>query len=272
MLSQALERRHNLPRGCAWVNYVRSHDDIGWTFSDEDAAELGIDGFSHRRFLNAFFVNRHPGSFARGVPFQDNPRTGDCRISGTTASLAGLESGGGGALERILLAYSIAMSTGGIPLIYLGDEVGMLNDYSYMNDSSHSSDSRWVNRPKYPADRYATRNDMTTIPGQVFAGIAHLIRLRKSTPELASGLAEGFYTANKHILGYQRMGPQGAVVCLVNFSDHPEWVARDQFTTLPEEIMDLITGKMMNVRREGIQLRSHQYVWLRSEDRADKEM
>ncbi|KRE74454.1 hypothetical protein ASG77_07025 [Arthrobacter sp. Soil762] len=94
LLAQALERRHDIPEGTAWVKYVRSHDDIGWTFSDEDAAELSINGHDHRRFLNAFFVNRFPGSFARGVPFQDNPRTGDCRISGTTASLAGLEAHG----------------------------------------------------------------------------------------------------------------------------------------------------------------------------------
>src|SRR6187402_830965 len=217
MISQALERRHNLPRGCGWVNYVRSHDDIGWTFSNDDAAELNIDGFSHRRFLNAFFVNRHPGSFARGIPFQDNPRTGDCRISGTTASLAGLESAQESAIERILLAYSIAMSTGGIPLIYLGDEVGVVNDYSYINEPSHADDSRWVHRPVYPADRYSMRNDPTTTPGRVFAGILHLIQLRKSTPELASGRAEGFYTANKHVLGYQRKSQHGVIICLANF-------------------------------------------------------
>jgi len=97
MLQQALDRRHTLPAGTAWVNYVRSHDDIGWTFADEDAAELGISGFDHRRFLNSFFVNRFAGSFARGIPFQDNPKTGDCRISGTTASLAGVEAGDPGA-------------------------------------------------------------------------------------------------------------------------------------------------------------------------------
>ncbi|MDQ1595062.1 MAG: amylosucrase, partial [Arthrobacter pascens] len=108
LLSQALQRRHNIPAGTSWVNYVRSHDDIGWTFADEDAAEFGINGFDHRRFLNSFYVNRFPGSFARGVPFQDNPRTGDCRISGTTASLCGLEDGSAEAIRRILLAHSVA--------------------------------------------------------------------------------------------------------------------------------------------------------------------
>jgi len=263
MLSQAIERRHNLPRGCAWVNYVRSHDDIGWTFSDHDAAELGKEGGHHRKFLNAFFANRHPGSFARGVPFQDNLRTGDCRISGTTASLAGLESMQDHAIERILLAYSIAMSTGGIPLIYLGDEVGQLNDYSYLNDPAKMDDSRWVNRPFYPQHRYADRHDIDTIPGQIYAGLQHLIKLRKSTEELAGGRAIGFYTGNPAILGYQRPGPRSTVLCLCNFSDHPQWVGRERFMALPVEATDLVSGHIIHLRDAGIHMRAHQFLWLR---------
>lgn len=263
MLSQAIERRHNIPRGCAWVNYVRSHDDIGWTFSDEDALELGKLGSNHRKFLNAFFVNRHPGSFARGVPFQDNPRTGDCRISGTAASLAGLESGYDGALERILLSFSIAMSTGGIPLIYLGDEVGQLNDYSYLNDASKMDDSRWVNRPFYPEANYAQRHDPNTTPGKVYAGVKHLISLRKATDELAGGRAIGFFTGNPAILGYQRPGVSSTVLCLCNFSDQMQWIGRDRFMGMPEEAHDLITGYMVNVRKAGIHMKPHQYIWLK---------
>lgn len=242
---------------------MRSHDDIGWTFADEDALELGKDGFNHRRFLNAFYVNRHPGSFARGVPFQDNPRTGDCRISGTAASLAGLESGREGAVERILLAYSIAMSTGGIPLIYLGDEVGQLNDYSYINDPAKMDDSRWVNRPKCPDDKYAQRNDPSTTAGVLYAGFKQLIRLRKSTEELAGGRAVGFYTGNPRIVGYQRPGPKGTVLCLANFADVPEWVGRERFNGMPHEARDLVGNHMINLREAGVQLRAHQYLWLK---------
>ena len=90
LLNQALRERYKIPSDTAWVNYVRCHDDIGWTFSDEDARRLSIDGFHHRNFLNAFYTGRFPGSFARGLPFQENPKTGDVRISGTCASLAGL--------------------------------------------------------------------------------------------------------------------------------------------------------------------------------------
>ncbi|KAK4935367.1 hypothetical protein LTR10_023571 [Elasticomyces elasticus] len=263
MLSQAIERRHNIARGCAWVNYVRSHDDIGWTFSDEDASELGKEGASHRKFLNAFFVNRYPGSFARGVPFQDNPKTGDCRISGTTASLAGLESMQDHAIERILLAYSIAMSTGGIPLIYLGDEVGQLNDYTYLNDPAKMDDSRWVNRPFYPKSRYAERHDENTIPGRIYAGIKHLIHLRKTTVELAGGRAVGFYTGNSTILGYQRPGPRSTVLCLCNFSDEPQWIGKERFMAMPSTCEDLVSGHKIDLRQAGVQLRAHQFMWLK---------
>ena len=91
LLQTSLWDRFKLDPGCAWVDYVRSHDDIGWTFDDADAARIGINGFDHRKFLNAFYTGRFPGSFARGLPFQENPKTGDARISGTCASLAGLE-------------------------------------------------------------------------------------------------------------------------------------------------------------------------------------
>ncbi|EXJ90397.1 hypothetical protein A1O1_03498 [Capronia coronata CBS 617.96] len=263
MLSQAIERRHNIARDCAWVNYVRSHDDIGWTFSDEDAQELGRNGTNHRKFLNAFFVNRYPGSFARGVPFQDNPKNGDCRISGTTASLAGLESMQDHAIERILLLYSIAMSTGGIPLIYLGDEVGQLNDYSYINDAAKTDDSRWVNRAHYPESRYAERHDPHTIPGKIYAGIRHLIHLRKTTGELAGGRAVGFYTGSPAILGYQRPGPHSTVLCLCNFADSAQWIGRDRFMRMPVEAMDLVSRYMINLRDAGIELRPYQFLWLR---------
>lgn len=259
MLAQALERRHNIANGCAWVNYMRSHDDIGWTFADEDALELGKEGHSHRRFLNSFFVNRHSGSFARGVPFQDNPKTGDCRISGTTASLAGLESGEDGAVERILLGHSIIMSTGGIPLIYLGDEVGQMNDYSYMHDPARWDDSRWVNRPPYPSYAYSDRDNASTPAGRIYAGFKHLIALRKKTDALKGGRLVGFRTHNEQVLGYQRMGPEYTVVCLANFGDEPQWVGREVFQF--RHAWDLVEEKEIDLA-EGIHLRSHQFAWL----------
>ncbi|MCU1472624.1 alpha-amylase family protein [Amnibacterium sp.] len=261
LLSQALERRHAIDPGCAWVNYVRSHDDIGWTFADEDAAELGVDAAAHRRFLNAFYVNRFPGSFARGVPFQENPRTGDARVSGTTASLAGLESGEPGAAQRILLAHAIALSTGGVPLVYLGDEVGQLNDYGYLADPDHAGDSRWVHRPPRPADRYAERNDPDSDAGTIYRGMRRLIAVRRATDELAGGALVGFHTHNPHVLGYQRPGASGAVLVLANVSDAPQLVPAEAFSALPATAVDLLTEAETSLWAD-LELAPLEFLWL----------
>lgn len=261
LIDQAIRRRQSIDPSCAWVNYVRSHDDIGWTFADEDAAELDILGFDHRRFLNNFYSDNFDGSFARGVPFQYNPKTGDCRVCGTTASLTGVEAGDAGGIARILMMYGIAFSAGGIPLISLGDEVGQLNDSSYLNDPATAKDSRWVGRPYRPDDLYSQRNDPNTTAGQIFAGMKRMIDARCNAPGLAGNAIEGFDTDNPHVLGYVRSGGGQEICVLANFSDDAQAIDADQFVGTAPRLTDLITGESYHVRT-GVTLQSHQIVWL----------
>jgi len=227
LLSQSLEKRFQLHPETAWVNYVRVHDDIGWTFSDEDASLLGINGNDHRQFLNEFYRGRFPGSFARGLPFQENPKTGDCRISGTCASLAGLEKAIKEegpeqvefAIRRILLLYGVIMTAGGIPLLYLGDEIGTLNDYSYQNDPAHQQDSRWVHRSKSNWERYEKRNTVSAIESHIYHEILKLIELRKEHDVFSGGQLEVIHTKNDHVLGYVRKNEKNSAVIFVNFSE-----------------------------------------------------
>jgi amylosucrase len=261
LLQQALEERHALPDGTAWVNYVRSHDDIGWTFADEDAAGHGIDAFGHRQFLNRFFVNRFPGSFARGVPFQDNPAIGDCRISGTCASLCGLEQGDPHAVARMLLLHGIVLAAGGIPLLYLGDEVGTLNDAAYLSDPGKAGDSRWVHRPPRHAERYAQRHDASTDAGRVFAGLRRLIAQRAATPEFSGGGLIGFRTKNPSVLGFTRPGSSGGILVLANFSEHRCAVLAETLSGMPPSAIDLVSGQRRDLR-ESLSLEPYQMVWL----------
>jgi amylosucrase len=262
MLQQALERRHNLPAGTAWVNYVRSHDDVGWTFADEDAAELGINGYFHRRFLNDFYVGRFPGSFARGVPFQENPKTGDARIAGTTASLAGVEADDAGGVDRVLLAHSIAMSTGGVPLLYLGDEVAQLNDYSYVDDAATAGDSRWVHRPARPVQRYAERTDGDTDAGRVYRGLTAMIRARQGTPEFAGGELIGFDARHPAVLGYQRPGEDAVILVLANVGDDLALIDPLTLGGFAHGAIDVVSGDEVDLVH-GVALLPHGFVWLR---------
>ncbi len=265
LLQYALEKRHALPPQTAWVNYVRSHDDIGWTFADEDAAHYGIQGFDHRKFLNQFYVNRFEGSFARGEPFQDNPATGDCRISGTAASLCGLEQGDVHGVARLLLLYGVVLSTGGIPLLYLGDEVGTLNDHHYSDNAHKAVDSRWLHRPPRDEARYAQRHDTASQAGQVHAGLRHLIALRRHLPVLAGGHLHAFWTHNPAVLGYLRGTRADGVLVLANFSEHPQTVAAHVLSSLPANAVDLVSGRGMALN-QALPLQPYQQLWLRLND------
>lgn len=264
LLQQALERRHALPEGTAWLNYVRSHDDIGWTFADKDAAELGIDAGAHRRFLNDFYVGRTPGGFARGVPFQENPRTGDARVAGTTASLAGIEAGDAGGEDRVVLAHAIAMSTGGIPLLYLGDEVAQLNDHTYADDPARRSDSRWVHRGNRARDRYADRDDLATSAGRVFRRLTKLISVRQQTAAFAGSELIGFRTPHAAVLGYQRPAPDGTVVLvLANVGDAEVQIDPLTLSGFERATYDLVHDTEIDLD-EGLALPAHGFVWLQT--------
>lgn len=272
MLAYSMRERFRIDPHCAWVNYVRVHDDIGWTFSDEDAARLGINGFDHRRFLNTFYTGRFPGSFARGLPFQENPRTGDARISGTLASLAGLEKalqeGNQAEIElavrRILLLHSVILSIGGIPLIYLGDEVGTLNDYSYRSDPAKAKDSRWVHRPFTDwAGRMARRNDSKTVEGRIFGELRRLIELRKEHAALADGEMDVIPTNNDHVFGYVRRYQSQRLLVLANFTEREQTVAANEIRLqgLGYAFTDLVSGRTITVA-EDLHLEPYQFVWL----------
>src|SRR5512139_4136550 len=230
LLSHSMRSRSKIPQGCAWVNYVRCHDDIGWTFSDEDAAQLGINGYDHRQFLNAFYTSRFEGTFARGLPFQENPRTGDCRISGTCASLAGLEKALTEetefevelALRRILLIHGIILTIGGIPLLYLGDEIGQLNDYSHCDDPAKADDSRWVHRPFMKWDKADRRGNVTTIEGRLYQRLRKLVDLRQNCTALADGEMEVIETGSDRVFGFVRAQAGERVAVLANFTEQPQ--------------------------------------------------
>lgn len=257
LLSRALERRGDVPAGSARTARVRSHDALRWAFDDDDARALGIDPDEHRRFLADYHVGRFPGSHARGVWHADGA------VAGTTASLAGLEQDDPGAVERILLAHSIALSTGGLPLLVLGDEVGQLNDYGYDDVPAHAEDSRWVNRPLYPFERYGERDDRTTSTGVIHAGIRRLVAVRRATPALGGTRVVGFDANDPRVLGYQRPHDGGTVLVLANLGDEPATVSAETLGGFAEQAVDLVRDERLRLTK-GIVLSPRTFVWLQA--------
>jgi amylosucrase len=211
-----------------YATYIRCHDDIGWAVTDEDAAAVGLSGFAHRAFLSEFYEGGFPGSFSTGALFQVNEATGDKRISGSCASLAGLEEALNAgdaaatelAIQRILMGHALIASWGGIPLIYMGDELALLNDRSYLERPDHAHDSRWIHRPVMDWQAAAERHDANAPSARVFRGMKHILARRRATPGLHGGVPTEIVPAEAPgVLAFLRRSPTSALLCLYNFTE-----------------------------------------------------
>ncbi len=288
LLIKSLKKRWTIPKGCGWVNYIRCHDDIGWTFSDEDAGECGINGYDHRHFLNRFYTNRFDGGFARGEAFQYNPENGDCRVCGTMASLCGLEeanelyrketTAGKGdraqvyanmAIRRMIMLYSVLFALPGIPLLNAGDETATLNDYSYHEDASKKTDSRWVHRIVTDWKRIEKISTGTTgedwLLGQqakVFHALKRIISTRKGESLLGRASIEFYDARNEHVFAFIRQEPgKGRIFVLANFSEEK--------ASFPLYLGVTGTDLLSGTTYSGVDtciLESYQTVWIKEEN------
>jgi amylosucrase len=229
LMTQSLRRMREIPADSSWVTYVRCHDDIGWAVSEPDAAAVGWDWWNHRNFLNSFYAGRYPMSYGRGALFQENPATGDARVSGSAASLCGIEEalarGDQAALDsavrRLILLYSVAYGFGGVPLLYMGDELALRNDTGYAADPALADDNRWLHRPYMDWAAAERRGDPGTLEGRVFGWMRRLAEVRKDTLALRTGGESAVIDVdNPAIFAWRRRHPRsGNLVGLANFAE-----------------------------------------------------
>ncbi|HJU52872.1 MAG TPA: alpha-amylase family glycosyl hydrolase [Acidimicrobiia bacterium] len=224
-LEIALGQRFHLPPGCSWLTYLRSHDDIGWGFDDGDAIRIGVDPRLHRHYLNAFYSGQFPESFARGELFQSNQETGDARISGSLASLAGLEkaleemdpAAIDTAVNRILCSWAVILMAGGIPLIFLGDETAPVSDHMYKASPDLAPDNRWSHRRGFSIERFEEASSETGPGTSVLSGITGLLNLRRTLAIPPSVPPEPFATGDRGTIGFSR----GSITLVANLSRNP---------------------------------------------------
>ncbi|AXH96984.1 alpha-amylase [Ornithinimicrobium avium] len=287
LATHALARVPAVPSTTAWITYLRCHDDIGWAVDDADARAVMADGAGHRVFLSDYYSGQFPGSTAQGLVFQHNPATGDRRISGSAASLAGL----GTALDlldlaanleaqeeavhevdlavaRVLLGYAVVYGFGGLPVIWSGDEVAQLNDADWAAVPEHAGDNRWAHRPRLDRGRVRQAEaDPDSAPGRVWAGMRHLATVRASLPHLhASVPAEPVAAPDRGVFAVLRRHPLGPMLGLYNVTEEPRqvpgWWVREHGLP-PEQSVDALNGYPPNLSPDGgVHLSTYQPVWL----------
>jgi amylosucrase len=250
------------PYGATWLTYTRCHDDIGLGYEDYMIVQAGFQPLAHRKFLQDYYSGSFPGSEATGALFSVNPKTQDARISGSLASLCGLEKALLGedddnddnqadekitlAIRKIILMQAQTLFIGGIPMLFYGDEAGYTNDYAYLQDPGKSYDNRWMHRPMIDWQKNARTATPGTIEHAIFEATRKLIALRKQLPVVADHKnLTWLMPHNRHIAAFLRTNQEQRLYCIFNFSNETTtlgWHAFKEHGTPPTHLLDHWTG------------------------------
>ncbi|WP_291964391.1 alpha-amylase family protein [Maribacter sp.] len=266
------------PSDATWINYIRCHDDIGLGYEDDIVRATGYDPYAHKQFILNYYCGKLEWSPAKGLMFMYNPKNGDGRITGSAASLLGLET----ALEqnnkniidyaicKILMLHGIILTYGGIPMIYAGDEIATLNDYSYQQNEDQVNDNRWVNRPMQNWKTVTSLNKQKDKPSSIIHnGLKKMIRLRKDHSVFAdTNNIKVFSCPNEHIFVYQRIDENKSIWVLSNFNEVTEtlnigWLLSIGIHT-DKNTVDLLTGEPIHLIQNELPLKPYEQLWIKN--------
>ena len=278
LLYQGLRSLPNKLERATWLNYVRCHDDIGLGFDDTDIRAVGYDPVNHRKFLIDYYTGNFGDSDARGFPFGHNLKTGDARISGSLASLVGLETALeskdperiNNAVQHILLLHSLILSFGGLPLLYYGDELGTLNDCDFLNNEDKAHDNRWTHRPHFDWGKADLRQKPGTIEYQIFNAIKKMIAVRKEIPAFSDfNNRELIHMENPHLFVFSRFNlnfTTGDVLVVANFDARPQYLDMNHSNVKSAlsygQVKDLISGEIPTMFKDQLVIPPYHFYWL----------
>lgn len=242
LLKRQMDQVCALPKDYVFLNYLRCHDDIGWGLDYDWLAQFGIDEVAHKKFLNDYFTGKGYNSDSRGELYNDDPRLGDARLCGTTASLSGLEAGQyeanadkiDQAIACDLMLHGYLLAQSGIPVLYSGDEIGQTNDYSYKNDPDKCADSRYLHRGNFPWDKVEKKD---AVAMRIFDALRHMEEIRASHDVFSCNAnVYTIETGCASVLGIVREYAGHELRAFFNFSNMDQLI-----WTMPEDQADIYT-------------------------------
>ena len=273
LLKHQMETVFALPHEYMFLNYLRCHDDIGWGLDYAFLRQFGIEEVAHKKYLNEYLTGHWYGSDMRGELYNNDPRLGDARLCGTTASLCGIEAAEfeqnawkeGRAIQLDIMLHAFLFTQSGLPIIYAGDEIGQLNDYSYHEDPLKWEDSRYIHRGNFLWDEADLRNDTKTRQGKIFQALRTLENIRKEHAVFDNNADTWILeTYNDHVLGIGRYYKGEKLIALFNFSqgDETAWISEEGY------FVNLLNGDRCEAKNYG--LHAHEFVWLYRNFEAEK--
>ena len=251
LLKQQLDIVNRLPKDYVFLNYLRCHDDIGWGLDYESLKAEGIDERAHKKYLNDYFQGYAGESCSRGELYNADPVTGDARFCGTTASMCGIEKAGfeqdmeamEQAIQKDIMLHAYMFMQSGIPVLYSGDEVAQVNDYSYKEDPNKADDSRYIHRGPMRWDLAEHVDDENTVEGQVYQRLQQLEKIRKSEKAFMTNADTWtIETWDAGVLCIGRYYDGDKILGLFNFTEYDKtaWINETD-----GEYIELLTGKVL---------------------------
>lgn len=269
LLRRQMEIVSGLPGTYTFLNYLRCHDDIGWGLDYPLLESWGMKQIPHKKYLNDYFTGKIPESVSRGELYNEDFVTGDARFCGTTASMCGVEKAGfeqdeeamrhAVRLDTMLHGFMLFLS--GIPMLYSGDEIGQVNDYTYKDDPVKAADSRFIHRGSFLWELVEKIDEAGTVQAELFGNLCKMEQVRKSEPLFdASVPFRVLETWDDAVLCLVRESGEGKLIGLFNFSDFEKIAWIDETDGM---YRDLLTGKRK--KASGVRMEGHGFYWLRRE-------
>ena len=256
LLRHQLDQVFALPGIYTFLNYLRCHDDIGWGLDYGFLSQFGLSEVPHKRYLNDYLTGRWPGSASRGELYNDDPRLGDARLCGTTASLCGAEADEALAYRRMEMLHAFLLTLSGVPVLYSGDEIGQRNDNAYHDDPFKREDSRYLHRGAFSWSDAQKRADPESWQGRVYRMIGGLTRIRRENRAFnAQADVWTIDTGSDHVLGVGRYFAGQKLLALFNFSDREQRIVLDG----QESCQNACSGETVN---GAVKLQACSFVWL----------
>ena len=174
------------------------------------------------------------------------------------------------AIKRILLLHSMIMSFGGIPLLHYGDEIGMLNDYSFLQDNHKKGDNRWIHRPKIDWNKAALRHQHGSAEQRIFDGLKKMIAVRKTIPAFADfNNRELLDVDNPHLFVFRRIHPRqpdNFILVVANFDATPQYLDMSALSNRGlfqyGQIKDLCSGESPALFKDQLVVPPYRFYWL----------
>lgn len=271
LLKRQLAIVNTLPKDYVFLNYLRCHDDIGWGLDYETLKKEGINERAHKQYLNDFFQGVAGGSCSRGELYNADPVTGDARFCGTTASMCGIEKAGfeqdrdamGRAIQMDVMLHAYMFMLSGIPVLYSGDEIGQVNDYSYRTDPAKAGDSRYIHRGALNWDLTENIGVPDTVQGKLFGRLLGLQEIRKSEKAFMSCAdCRIIESGDPAVLCIGRCLEGEKILGLFNFSESGRTVELRE----TGEYVDLLSGRTMTLNR--VHIPAYGFFYLKYTDNA----